>query len=258
MLFAHISRMMVVLGMSTMCAMAIATILFALFYRRKFIRQQLENQQTLLNASFEFQERERERIARELHDGIGAMLAAAKLLAHRLPSKNVRIEVLEDLKEVLAETIQDVKAISRDLSPLRVRKLGLVEALRNHCETVRGHNAVEIEFSSRNVEIGSNLRAELSVYRIAQELIHNAIKHAQADRISVRLSIEGRWFCLLVEDDGQGFDLQNIRNHGHGLLNVRNRLQSLEGDLQQMATSERGTSLTVRVPHNIFTNTSSI
>ncbi len=258
MILAHVSRMMVISGIAIMCAMAVALILFALFYQKKFVRQQMVNQQALLDASFELQERERERIARELHDGIGAMLAAAKLLVHRLPAKQVRTEVLKDLKEVLTETIQEARAVSRDLSPQWVRKKGLVGGLQKYCETLNNGNSIKINFFDQNTEVPSNSRAELSIYRIAQELIHNAIKHAQAGCVSVSLSIEGRWLRLSVKDDGQGFDLQNIQpHHGHGLLNVRSRLQSLGGHLQQQTISEPGTSLIANVPYRLFTNTTS-
>lgn len=232
--------------------MAIGVVIFVLTYQKKFAEQQIIYQQVLLKASLESQERERERVARELHDGIGAMLATVKLLVHRLSPDPQRPDVLQDIKTTLAQTMMEVRSISRGLSPLTVKKMGWVEALDNYCKLLDDTSDIKIVFTHENVEKSDNFNVELSLYRIAQELIHNAMQHAHPTQIHVSVSTKCSLLSLEIKNDGQPFDLCIMHEKGLGLLDIRSRLESLHGTLYQKNTSKPGTDLVVEVPIQLY------
>ena len=246
------SESTVVVGVLAMGLMAIGVVIFVLIYQKKFVRQRLAYQQTLLEASLASQERERERVAEELHDGIGAMLAAAKLLVHRLPSDGGRPEIIQDIKDTLAQTIQEVRTISQGLSPLAVQRLGCAEALRNYCKLLNEAGSVSIRFTFDNIEKSNNFKAELSLYRIAQELIHNAIQHAHLSQLQVSLTAQSPVVRLEVNSDGPLFDLRAAQSQGLGLLDVQSRLETLQGTLYQRTLSDSTHSLIVEIPFTSY------
>lgn len=257
MFFLHINQSVVITGTLVTGLMAIGFATFVLFYQKKLAEQQSACQQELLAASLAAQERERERIAEELHDGIGATLAASKLLVHRLLPEEVHPAVLADLKETLAQAIREVRTISRGLSPLMVRQLGLGEALRSYCQLVNKAEIVQVDYTGKEIAESPDADAELSLYRIAQELIHNAIEHSRATHVRVSLTTHQTTLSLTVSDDGQGFDVSKARQSGLGLLTIRDRLRPLRGTLRQEAVAGPGSCLVVTIPLDSYTQTSS-
>ena len=238
----------VLVGVLMMGLMAVGVVIFVLIYQKKFAQQQLTYQQVLLEASRESQERERERVAKELHDSVGAMLATVKLLVHRLPPDSNRPEIVQDIKDMLAQTIQEVRTISRGLSPLVVRRFGCVGALRDYCGLLDEAGDVRITFTFDKVKKSSNFKAELSLYRIAQELIHNAIQHANPSHIYVSLTMHRATMRLEVRNDGRPFDLRTAQRQGIGLLDIQSRLEALRGRLYQKNITEPGSSLVAEFP----------
>ena len=251
----YVDQPVLVLGVVTMCLMAVGIAIFVLIYQRKFTQQQLTYQRRMLGIAIEAQERERVRVARELHDGVGSMLSAIKLLVHRLSEERVRTDLYQSIEEALAQTIHEVRTLSRGLSSSQVQRVGLSSALRNYCHLVDDAEDIEISFVDKNTIKSINFRTELSLYRIAQELIHNTIRHAHALHVQVSLFTTPDSLCLEVTDDGQGFDLATAELQGNGLLNIRSRLHLLQGSLYQRTPSQSGSCLIVSIPIHLFTKT---
>lgn len=239
-----------------MSAMAFGIILFVLIYQRKYIKQQIDYDKKLQKAALLGQEDERRRIASELHDGIGPMLATIKMRLYQF-GKNYpsAAESIQETKKMLSETIDSVRVISHNLLPPVIDKIALGEALGDLCERFNGTEEVRVKYSFQQVN-GSLPDAflKLSVYRIAQELIMNALKHGQSSLIDVQLSIGHQQLMLTIQDNGKGFVWNkqdtSFSNKGIGLVNIHSRVRLLNGDLYQKASVNQGCCFVVELPLN--------
>ncbi len=221
-------------------------------HKHKIQRQQIENlQQKMkierLNAMIAGEEKERTRIARELHDGIGGLLTAAKMnfeLVKTIPANEHQPDFHQGLK-LLGEANAELRQAARNLMPEILLKEGLSSALRAFCERVSEKSGTQIRFQ----EIGTNSITEpgleLSVYRILQELVHNIVKHAQARTALVQISFEpGGGLHISVEDDGIGMSKTVLqRQSGMGMKNIRERVAETGGKLDIRTEEGKGTSV---------------
>ncbi|MGB0524752.1 MAG: histidine kinase [Flammeovirgaceae bacterium] len=205
-----------------------------------------------ITSMLEGQELERKRLAREIHDGVGPMLSTVK---HHLES--IRTEVHTDkrlrekfdrISDLIDNLATEMRDISHALMPKALMDFGVVSALQNFTEKL-SNKKVNIQF----MHMGMNERlpqlVELGLYRIAQELVGNALKHAQASEINLQLIRHAHSVVLIVEDDGIGFDLAKLAgNDGIGLQNVETRAQSLGGICDVDAGQGIGVTVTVDIP----------
>jgi signal transduction histidine kinase len=208
----------------------------------------IETMQSML----EGQESERQRIAHDLHDSLGGLLAAAKLQVENLPSGDPGSSLDKDLlkiKGLLDETIAETRHIARNLQPGTLLQFGLVKALQDLINRVKGKGAPEISFQHFGDFSDLSQHFALNFYRIVQELLQNCLKHAKATEILVQLTRTDHQIALIVEDDGVGFDPETVQK-GMGTGNVARRVQFLKGDLSIQTAPGQGTStlITVAVP----------
>ena len=232
-----------------------------LFYNRYRLRQKaildaaiIKEQQLGLNAVIEAQEAERKRIAKDLHDGIAQELVALKLGFTLLQNKietlaPTEASTLTTLAEQLNEACTEIRSISHVMLPPTLEKYGLVPSLemllRNSIEQV----GVQAEFEHFNLPERLEEKTELGLYRIAQELLNNILKHAHASKVILQLYKAGNSLVMRIEDNGQSFDFDDAKRKGSmGLLNILSRVSTLGGTF----TSEQGTPLgtisTIRIP----------
>jgi signal transduction histidine kinase len=203
------------------------------------------------------QEEERRRIARELHDetvqNLVAILRRIELLqSHEADSEDLKR--LSDLQSTIEETLRGVRQISRDLRPLALEDLGFIPALQAHVNTAQeaGLNAsLEVEGQPNKLHPAQ----ELALYRIAQEALTNARKHAQAERINIRLAYEDGFVQLEIRDDGVGFNvpssLTELAQQGSfGLLGIQERVWSVGGALDITSSPGEGTQLHIKIPRS--------
>lgn len=205
-------------------------------------RLEAERRESGLRALSE-REGERRRLAAELHDQIGQTLTAATLQVERLVVRappGLREDAIA-VRETILATIDDVRAIARQLRPEALDELGLVPALTNLVERLAEQTGLSIERDlDRGLpELGPD--AELVVYRIAQEAMTNAIRHAGAGRISVALRCDGDRVRLEVRDDGRGIGGGN--GDGTGLRTMRERALTIGAELEIAARDGRGTAV---------------
>ena len=200
------------------------------------------------------QESERQRIAQDLHDSVGGLLAAAKIHAEGLLSKKTPlsdVEGLSKLRNLLDETVSETRHIARNMQPSALLEFGLVTALRDLTGRVRGQGVPSITFQHFGDFAGIDQTIALNCYRIVQELLQNSLKHAQADEILVQITQTDHQIALLVEDDGKGFDPAEVRK-GMGTDNIARRVQFLKGEMSVHAEPRKGASTLVTVPLGIM------
>lgn len=204
------------------------------------------------------QEKERQHIARELHDQMGQYIAAVSMALSSLERPQLgpddlrqRVSHLKDLTRAIS---REVHRISFRLRPGMLGELDLCGALARQVEEWRDLSGIEAEFYSAGLdEIGMPDFVETTVYRIVQEALTNVLKHAQARRVSVLLTRDGRGLSLVVEDNGRGFQLPSTAQlsateKSMGLAGIRERAELAGGSAQVESEPGRGTSVYVRIP----------
>jgi len=205
----------------------------------------------LANHLQKVQETEREHLARELHDELGALLTAAKLDVARIRSKlSGDNEALTQRLVHLTETLNAVIALKRriveDLRPSSLSNLGLVASLEILTREFGEHTGVVVTTDLDAVELDDD--AALTVYRVVQESLTNASKYARAKEITVTLHSYEHHVEVVVNDDGQGFDLAERLNASHGFAGMRHRVEALRGTLKVSSDVGKGTSIRVMLP----------
>jgi signal transduction histidine kinase len=200
------------------------------------------------------QEEERRRIARELHDDLNQKLAALAIalsgVTRRLPPAEAARVTLRQIHERTAELADDVRRISHELHPAVLEHAGLAAALRAHCAELRHDTKLAIELDIPEPLEAVTLDAALSLYRIAQEALRNAVRHAGCQRAWVNCRTAPDVVSLTVADDGEGFDVAAAgRDHrGLGLRSMGERARLVGGTVDVRSTRGRGTVVTVRIP----------
>ncbi|HWP82859.1 MAG TPA: PAS domain S-box protein [Bacteroidota bacterium] len=213
----------------------------------------------LSNRILEAQEIERRRLALELHDDVCQRLSAMKLtidvLENDLPGNKAVLWKIEAAKEQVDQIITDVRRISWNLRPAALDDLGLVVALRKLCKTLQETHKIDIRFrASRSIPKHLPANVEIALYRIAQESLSNAIKHAEASRIRVVLLNHDGKLQLTVSDNGKGFDASRQRRQGLGrglgLLSMQERAHLIKAQLRIRSSSLEGTMVSTELTLN--------
>jgi signal transduction histidine kinase/ligand-binding sensor domain-containing protein len=200
-------------------------------------------QQVRLSAEIAAQEKERERIARDLHDDLGTRISTLKLymgsLRKQLPAGSTAHEVEQNARELLDESMKELRHMLHDLSPETVARYGLVKALEDLLMRVDKSRLIRTSFRSTGAEPDLRPDHALALYRIVQELVNNSIRHSSCARIDVRILHRDGRLELLYEDDGRGMDL-NAHRTGHGFNNIQNRLQLIGGTITWDSAPDQG------------------
>lgn len=248
-------------GIAFMLLASGALLSFLIAYQRRVLQQQLQLQQVetqyqlqLLTATVEAQEGERERIGQDLHDSLGSALATAKLLVNRLSNGPViesQKSSLTLLEQAMSTMVQDVRTISHNLYPAILARFGLAEAIHNLVDTCNETEKLPIELTIHYNQ-SLDLAQELALYRICQELLTNALKHAEgATLLLIELQQTDSHLTLTVQDDGCGFDSPLTRHPigpGAGLRSIAARVQLLRGELHYPRNKERGSCTIIKIP----------
>jgi signal transduction histidine kinase len=238
---------------------AIASLLaLSLSFGVVFIRYQAKQraekallQKQNFKAALKGEEKERQRIARELHDGVGQMLAAAKLQSALLElqlSDTFKPKVQEQLA-LINEAMVEIRQISHNLMPVALSSGGLFVAIQGLCERIQASGSISpelyIEDSSQRFEPDY----ELSVYRMVQEVLSNMLKHAAASRIGIDIHSDENALMISIRDNGKGFQLQQIKaSKGIGWANLQARTDLLGGTMEVQSAPGEGTSVFFELP----------
>ncbi len=197
---------------------------------------------------------ERAHIARELHDGTAQSLSALEMLLsshlNEQPPGPGRDQAAL-MRDVAREALEEVRALSHSVHPRALDELGLAAALQHLARRAREQSGVEVDVDIACLSVDPPSKALASVlYRVAQESLHNSVKHARADAVRIALRSEPRGYCLEIEDDGVGFDLAEVTQarKGLGLFVMEERLALVNGVLEVRSTPGDGSLVRARVP----------
>jgi signal transduction histidine kinase len=199
------------------------------------------------------QEEERRRIQRDLHDGLGPVLASMRLrleacLNAAQETKDPLTSDLERLYELVGQTTAEIRRLVYNLRPPVLDQLGLVSAVKQHCERFGRETGIEVGFEAEeNLSIPA--AAEAALLRVVQEALLNVGKHAHASRVEVRLGRRDGWLVLEVRDEGVGFEANGqIDRKGTGIGSMRERVELLGGTLQLTGRPGIGTEVEACIP----------
>jgi two-component system NarL family sensor kinase len=238
------TSLVLLIGTVGMLILVIGLVVFIVLHQRKVSRYQLqlqrleqEQQKVLINASVRLQEEERQRIAADLHDDAGPLLATARLYLNENlvnQDKATQLQSIYQARQILDDTIQLVRNISHSLMPPTLKNFGLESAINDLTQKISGSGSINA--SSRFHDYKERLKPEkeLLVFRIVQELINNILKHSNSSFIHITQNKQDDRFVLRIHHDGRGivqvdFDKLNKSNIGLGLKNISSRLRVAHG-----------------------------
>jgi signal transduction histidine kinase len=239
--------------------LAVLLVLFLIIYQKRIIAQEnrlqkLENerQRVLLKATIEGQERERERLAKDLHDGIGSLLSGLsmnmKFQRGKEDPNSEQGHFLDEACDMLDEGIQNVRAVSHNLMPATLEKLGLVAAMNEAIGRINKTDDLKIDLSTVNTPFELPKEVALGLLRIFQELLQNTIKHAGASEVKVAVEFPPDHIRLHYTDNGKGLEPEGKKSGGIGMKNMESRVQALDGTFQLNKTNSKGFEAAIEVP----------
>ena len=243
-------------------------LLFAgyMFYQRKLQKakkkesiqeaevQQLkqEQQNKIFSAMIEGQEKERKRLAIDLHDGLGGRLSGISMNLSKLDKDEPKEYPKQQLQKVmkdLNDSLTELRNVARNMMPETLVKFGLQAALKDYCSSMTG-SETKVTLQFYGTDKGININQQVTIYRVIQELINNAIKHAKATEVLVQYIREDNQVDITVEDNGIGFDQsKNLKkkNTGMGLSNLQTRVAYLKGNIDFESEENEGTTVNVHI-----------
>lgn len=238
--------------------MIVAVLIFVYYSRKKIVQKELEKkdleidyQKKLLQATILTQEKERERIAQDLHDDISSKLNIISLNSHLLTASDLSGEEVKEITTgiitITAKVLESSRTIAHNLLPPILDKFGLHAAIEELCQQ---YNNCEVHINYHNVhrqQIFEEIKHEnqLHIFRILQELINNSLRHGKATVIDIRFDKDfGRRYCIYT-DNGNGFDTKVIKKQpGLGMKNIESRVTMLNGQLNIESEINKGINVT--------------
>ena len=212
------------------------------------------NRKQLINAIIDTEINERKRFAKDLHDGLGPLLSTVKLYVNELKDKKIkakeRDELLVMITQLVDDAISNARETANNLMPTVIQNYGLVSAITTFVSKINFLGKYEINFLATPSDLRLDNTLETSFYRIIKELVNNTIKHANAKKIDIVLSLVNNTLSLDFVDDGIGFDLEQVgRIHasGLGLSNITNRVNLLNGQININTSKGNGLKVNVKI-----------
>ncbi|MDT9755230.1 sensor histidine kinase [Heyndrickxia coagulans] len=203
----------------------------------------------------EAQEEERKRISREIHDGPAQMLANMLLrsdLVEKIYHENGMEEAIAEmrtLKELVRDSLKEVRRIIYDLRPMALDDLGLIPTLKKYLSTIENYKGSPvITYRHLGEERRLPTNYEIALFRLIQESVQNALKHAKATEIQVKSELRKNSFIATVKDNGTGFDVRSIREGAFGIVGMRERVSLLNGEISIHSKRGAGTLVIIQIP----------
>ena len=194
------------------------------------------------------QEEERNRLAQDLHDGLGGLLSGVKLQLGAMKGNLILSEehglIFNNALSKLDESISEMRRVAHNMMPEALMKLGLQQALQDYCDSLSAGQAYKINCEFHGLENRMEPTIEIVVYRVVQELLNNAIKHSDASIILAQVMRNDNNLTITIEDNGKGFTMDEISIlRGSGLKNIKSRVDYLKGQIDIQSAPGKGTSI---------------
>lgn len=212
-----------------------------------------ENLKQMIQAAFELQENERRRISKELHNDVGMMLMTLRAQINGAIDQSFSEERAAEILDVIDNTHEMIRKISWELLPPTLERFGLSQTLQEMCQRNTGAGSMQISFLEKGKSQTLDKNQETLLYRITQECVNNALRHAKATSIGIVMDWSDTALQLSVTDDGVGFHFPEADDRiksriGVGLTTVASRVQLLGGTVQYKKNGQSGTLVQVSVP----------
>lgn len=213
----------------------------------------MQQQDIATKAVLEAEERERQRIAQDLHDGVGQMMSAVKLNLSAFQSElQITDEQIknkfENIFSLVDDSCKEVRSVSHNMMPNALLKNGLSTAVREFLNKIDS-NALEVNLYVEGLDEHLNSDVEIMLYRVIQECVNNAVKHAGASKLDLSIIREEKNLSVSIEDNGKGFDTSDMDLFsGIGLKNIISRVEYLKGNIEFDAKENKGTAIIIHVP----------
>lgn len=254
------------LGTIGMVILTVALIIFIIMHQRRVMRfhkkiQQMEQdqQKILLNASIKLQEEERQRLAADLHDDAGPLLATVRLYLNENlvnQDKTTQIQSIFQARQIVDDTIQLIRNISHSLMPPTLKNFGLESAINDLFQKISGSGTINASCRFHEYKVRLKEEKELIIFRVVQELINNILKHSNSSFIHLTQNVHHNMFYLRVHHDGRGivqadFDKLNKSNVGLGLKNITSRMRLVQGNINfEKDISQTYYKVTIELPRD--------
>ncbi len=208
-----------------------------------------DRQQEVIKAIVHAEEEERSRMAKELHDGLGPLVSTAKIYAHTL-NKDTKDDEMrmhgERLVQILDETLVEIRNISNNISPHILRNYGLRDGIESFVEKIRPISTVSFKLLFNHTKQISHTQ-QFTVYRAIVEMINNTMKYAEAKNVSITFNDIEVGVEIVYTDDGKGFNLDEEKDKGFGLSNIRSRIENLDGHFQYNTMPDKGVKINIKL-----------
>ena len=234
--------------------MLLAGLVAGLYGGYRYRIMQLKNQQASeLAVSVRTQELERQRFSKELHDGVGANLAALKMYLSMLGSPTVSVDELKTRSmAILKSSMDDIRSIIHDMHPRSLSEEGLVQTIADMVAIMNESHHLTVLFEPQNVPQKLPEVLEINLFRVVQELLQNAVKHADASSVRLQFRYENDVLRLSYRDDGRGFTPPPAgQSSGNGLVNIGQRVALMKGTYTLQSAKNQGTTIEISVPTTV-------
>ena len=211
-------------------------------------KKRIELYKAKLAAEISTLENERKRISADLHDDLGPLLSVIKFKLNDMEVLPGNEMSLQETEQNIDLVVKKLRQISNDLMPATLLRKGLLYAVEEFSTNINSIGKINISFGYSDLPPLSD-RIAINVYRIIFEIVHNALKHSEANGLEINLYIAGHELIVETSDDGKGFDVHGENDkHGHGLLNIVNRTEFLSGQFFVESAPGEGTSYKIQIP----------
>jgi two-component system, NarL family, sensor kinase len=231
------------------------------FYRKKQVEAKAKSDAELAlqkdirsKAIIEAEEKERIRIAKDLHDGVGQLLSAAKMNLSSVQNK-IKMATTEDeiafknAIDLVDESVKEVRTVSHSMMPNTLLKLGLASAIKEFVTKIQNTPNLKVNLEIVGLSERFDQEKESILYRIIQEIVSNIIKHANASELSMQLIKHDKEFTIMIEDNGVGFDTTKIASfEGIGIKNIQSRVEFINGTVHFDSEPTKGTRVIIDIP----------
>jgi signal transduction histidine kinase len=250
-----------VIGIALFVIMVAFIISFVFIFQKRQEKHRIEKEtlkinyeREILKSQLEVQNQTLQEIGQELHDNIGQLLSVARIYLNILEDSTINDEngYLKQTNEIIAQSINDLRALTKSFDGDFVQQFGLTESLSNEMSRIQKTKRFDTEVNIIGEKYSLGYEREIVLFRVAQEILNNALKYSKAKKINVLLNFTPNTFELIIEDNGKGFDLEAIKQKeinqsGAGLRNIQRRVKLIGGIYSIHAETGKGTKISIKV-----------
>jgi two-component system NarL family sensor kinase len=226
---------------------------YKLKQKAKLQEEIFKQQELATKAVFTAEENERQRIAKDLHDGVGQLMSAAKMNLSAIKNElnfetNIQQQSFEKTIQLVDESCKEVRAVSHNMMPNALLKSGLISGIRDFVNKLDSR-VIKINLFTDGLNEKLDENIEMVLYRVIQECVNNVIKHAEATHLDISMIKDEDGISVSIEDNGKGFNIKDKNNfEGIGLKNIITRIQYLKGTVEWDSSIGKGTVVTIQLP----------